>query len=90
MARQAPPLYPPEGLGAPKDRQGHAAGGPVGLPAGTEVFSADNHISLAEDIFYERCPASLKDRAPRVWYRTTPGTSASGTRRSCPRSSPTC
>ncbi len=57
--------YPPEGLGAPKDRHP----GPVldpGLPAGTEVFSADDHISLAEDIFYERFPASMKERAPRV------------------------
>ena len=55
--------YPPAGLGAPKDRHP----GPVtdvGLPAGTEVFSADNHISLAEDIFYEQFPASMKDRAP--------------------------
>ena len=57
--------YPPEGLGAPKDRHP----GPLvdlGLPAGTEVFSADDHISLAEDIFYERFPDSMKDRAPRV------------------------
>jgi len=57
--------YPPEGIGAPKDR----LPGPVtdvGLPAGTEVFSADNHISLAEDIFYEQFPAAMKDRAPRV------------------------
>jgi predicted TIM-barrel fold metal-dependent hydrolase len=57
--------YPPAGLGAPKDRHP----GPVtdvGLPAGTEVFSADNHISLAEDIFFEQFPASMKDRAPRV------------------------
>ena len=57
--------YPPGGLGAPKDRQP----GPVtdvGLPAGTEVFSADNHISLAEDIFYERFPESMRERAPRV------------------------
>ncbi|MGO9854350.1 MAG: amidohydrolase family protein [Acidimicrobiales bacterium] len=57
--------YPPEGLGAPKDRHP----GPVvdlGLPVGTEVFSADDHISLAEDIFYERFPDSMKDRAPRV------------------------
>jgi predicted TIM-barrel fold metal-dependent hydrolase len=60
-------LYPPEGYGAPKNRQGHA-GGDVGLPAGTEVFSADNHISLAEDIFYERFPEELKDMAPRIWY----------------------
>jgi predicted TIM-barrel fold metal-dependent hydrolase len=57
--------YPPEGVGAPKDRRP----GPlvdVGLPAGTEVFSADDHISLADDIFYERFPESMKDRAPRV------------------------
>ena len=40
----------------------------VGLPAGTEVFSADDHISLAEDIFYERFPESMKDQAPRVVY----------------------
>ncbi len=38
----------------------------MGLPPGTEVFSADDHISLAEDIFYERFPESLKDAAPRV------------------------
>jgi predicted TIM-barrel fold metal-dependent hydrolase len=61
-------VYPPEGLGAPKDRQAHAVEAATGLPPGTEVFSADNHISLAKDIFYERFPASLKDRAPRVWY----------------------
>jgi predicted TIM-barrel fold metal-dependent hydrolase len=57
--------YPPEGLGAPKDRRP----GPLvdlGLPAGTELFSADDHISLAGDIFYERFPESMKDRAPRV------------------------
>ena len=57
--------YPPDGLGAPKDRRP----GPLvdlGLPAGTEVFSADDHISLAEDIFYERFPESMKERAPRV------------------------
>ncbi|GAA5065439.1 amidohydrolase family protein [Nocardia callitridis] len=60
-------LYPPEGFGPPKDRRGRASG-PSGLPEGTQVFSADNHISLADDIFYERFPANLKDRAPRVWY----------------------
>ena len=57
--------YPTGGLGAPKDRR-PAPVVDVGLPAGTEVFSADDHISLAEDIFYERFPASMKDRAPRV------------------------
>jgi len=57
--------YPAEGLGAPKNR----VPGPVaevGLPAGTDVFSADNHISLAGDIFFEKAPASMKDRVPRV------------------------
>src|SRR3954453_380018 len=57
--------YPAEGLGAPKNRR-PAALVDTGLPSGTEVFSADNHISLAEDIFYERAPESLKDRVPRV------------------------
>ena len=61
-------LYPPEGFGAPKHRRGHAGKTDVGLPAGTEVFSADNHITLAHDIFYERFPDSLKDEAPRIWY----------------------
>ena len=57
--------YPPEGLGAPKDRR-PSPPVDVGLPPGTEVFSADNHISLSEDIFYERFPDSMKERAPRV------------------------
>jgi predicted TIM-barrel fold metal-dependent hydrolase len=65
---QTSALYPPGGYGAPKDRQGHAAKQDVGLPAGTEVFSADNHISVAEDIFYERFPDDLKEQAPRIWY----------------------
>jgi predicted TIM-barrel fold metal-dependent hydrolase len=33
------------------------------------VFSADDHISLAEDIFYERFPDSMKDSAPRVVHQ---------------------
>ena len=57
--------YPTDGLGPPKDRH-PSPPADVGLPAGTEVFSADNHLSLAEDIFYERFPESMKDRAPRV------------------------
>jgi len=60
-------LYPPGGFGAPKDRRGHAAGD-LGLPPGTVVFSADNHISVADDIFYERFPDDLKGAAPRIWY----------------------
>ncbi len=59
--------YPPEGFGAPKNRHGHATGD-VGLPPGTEVFSADNHISLSDDIFYQYLPDELKDQAPRIWY----------------------
>ncbi|MGB8387340.1 MAG: amidohydrolase, partial [Mycobacterium sp.] len=61
-------FYPPEGFGAPKHRRGHAGRSDVGLPAGTEVFSADNHITIAYDIFYERFPDKLKDKAPRIWY----------------------
>jgi predicted TIM-barrel fold metal-dependent hydrolase len=57
--------YPPEGFGAPKNRQPKPLVD-TGLPAGTEVFSADNHISLAVDIFYDRFPESMKDSAPRV------------------------
>jgi predicted TIM-barrel fold metal-dependent hydrolase len=57
--------YPPGGTGAPKDRR-PAPPAELGLPVGTTVFSADNHISLADDIFYERAPASMKDRVPRV------------------------
>lgn len=66
MSSQARAMtYPPEGLGAPKDRQ-PAQLDDVGLPEGTEVFSADDHISLAADIFYEHFPEDMKDRAPRV------------------------
>ena len=61
-------LYPDGVIGAPKHRHGRAAGASTGLPAGTEVFSADNHISVADDIFYERFPDDLKDYAPRIWY----------------------
>lgn len=61
-------LYPPGGLGAPKDRHGQADVTKTGLPQGTVVFSADNHISLADDIFYNRFPDELKEKAPRIWY----------------------
>lgn len=39
---------------------------PLALPEGTVIVSADNHWSVADDIFYERFPARLKDRAPRL------------------------
>ncbi|MGB9223361.1 amidohydrolase family protein [Mycobacterium sp.] len=63
-----PDLYPEGVIGAPKHRHGHATEFDTGLPAGTEVFSADNHISVADDIFYEHFPDDLKDQAPRIWY----------------------
>ncbi|HXX90068.1 MAG TPA: amidohydrolase family protein [Acidimicrobiales bacterium] len=87
MARQAGTLgvYPPEGLGPPKDRHGHAGSATSGLPPGTEVFSADDHISLAEDIFYERCPDALRARVPRVWYQDDAWTIGSGEKAFLPR-----
>ena len=69
MSTSASTLYPPGGFGAPKNRRGHADDiAAIGLPPGTEVFSADNHISLASNIFYERFPDDLKAEAPRIWY----------------------
>lgn len=38
------------------------------LPDGTRVVSADGHWEVCEDIFVERFPAGMKDRAPRVWF----------------------
>ena len=61
-------LYPSEGLGAPNDRVGRAGGPAPGLPAGTPIFSADNHLSLGHDIFRERFPESMKDKAPQVLF----------------------
>jgi len=52
--------------GAPNDRVPPPLGD-VGLPAGTRVFTADTHISVAEDIYYENFPEKMKDRAPRLW-----------------------
>jgi hypothetical protein len=60
-------VYPTGMAGAPNDRAPLPASD-VGLPAGTRVFSADGHISVADDIFYENCPASMRDRVPRLWY----------------------
>ena len=76
--------YPREGFGAPKDRHGSATG-EVGLPAGTEVFSADDHISLAADIFFERFPEELKEHAPRVVYEDGAWNLAIGGRTFLPR-----
>lgn len=59
-------LFPAEGHGAPNDRHPQTEG-ETGLPAGTEVFSADDHVSVGEDIFYNNLPPELKQRAPRLW-----------------------
>jgi len=60
-------VYPSGVAGAPNDRVPPPLAD-VGLPAGTEVFTADTHISVAEDIYYENFPANMKDRAPRLWH----------------------
>lgn len=59
-------LFPVAGHGAPNDRQPETEGD-SGLSADTMVFSADDHVSVAEDIFYDNLPAAFKDRAPRLW-----------------------
>src|SRR6478752_6419018 len=82
--RNATIAYPRDGFGAPKDRTGSATGS-VGLPVGTEVFSADDHISLSEDIFYERFPSTLKEQAPRVVHDDGAWTLAIGGKTFLPR-----
>ncbi|HMP55258.1 MAG TPA: amidohydrolase family protein [Novosphingobium sp.] len=59
-------IFPPAGHGAPNDRIPQTEGD-TGLPAGTLIFSADDHVSVGEDIFYERLPAAMRDYAPRLW-----------------------
>jgi predicted TIM-barrel fold metal-dependent hydrolase len=38
------------------------------LPAGFEIVSADNHLEITKNIFVERFPSRLKDKAPHVWF----------------------
>jgi predicted TIM-barrel fold metal-dependent hydrolase len=52
---------------APKDRKAELSA-PGALPAGLTVVSADGHWQLNEDIFHDRFPKHLRDRAPRVWF----------------------
>jgi predicted TIM-barrel fold metal-dependent hydrolase len=87
MARSADTLqvYPAEQLGAPKDRHGHASGVTSPLPLGTMAFSADNHISLSEDIFYERCPEALRERVPRIMHQDGAWTIGSGEKAFLPK-----
>ena len=64
----AHPRIHPKASEPPRTDRGTSRAAVVGLPAGTEIFSADNHISVADDIFYERFPEELKGAAPRIWY----------------------
>src|SRR5579872_7492779 len=52
-------------VGIPRERKPEAQGD-VRLPAGTVVVSVDNHYSVSEDIWWNKFPAGMKDRAPRV------------------------
>lgn len=87
MARQAgaATVYPAKRPGPPKERQGRAAATGSGLPPDTVVFSADDHISLSQDIFFERAPEGLKDRVPRIWYEDDAWTIGSGEKAFLPR-----
>jgi predicted TIM-barrel fold metal-dependent hydrolase len=38
------------------------------LPHGLAIVSADNHVEVTKDVFYESFPAGLRDAAPRVWF----------------------
>ncbi|WP_255326495.1 amidohydrolase family protein [Sphingobium sp. EM0848] len=38
------------------------------VPQGTIVVSADNHWSIAEDLWEGRVPAAMRDRVPSVWW----------------------
>jgi predicted TIM-barrel fold metal-dependent hydrolase len=53
------------GIAIPKGRAAQKRGN-IQLPPNTTVVSVDNHWSIATDIFFERFPAHLKDRAPRL------------------------
>ena len=38
------------------------------LPEGLLMISADSHWEVSRDIFHERFPERLRDKAPRVWF----------------------
>ena len=58
-------IFSPEGLLRPNERRGQTEP-EISLPAGTLVFSADNHIELGADIWHRGFPDDLKDKAPRI------------------------
>ena len=56
-----------EGIGLSADRVADAAS----ISAPTRdclVVSADSHFEVSEDIYRDRLPAHLRDKAPRVWF----------------------
>ncbi len=50
----------------PAQRQAQSKGSHH-LPESTVVVSCDNHFSVGEDIWFQRFPSHLRDKAPRVW-----------------------
>jgi predicted TIM-barrel fold metal-dependent hydrolase len=41
---------------------------PARLPAGLVLVSADNHVELTEDIFFQNFSENMRPAAPRVWF----------------------
>lgn len=55
-----------EKLAAPRERQPDTR--QFALPQGLRVVSADNHMGISKDIWYEGFPEHLKHAAPRVLF----------------------
>jgi predicted TIM-barrel fold metal-dependent hydrolase len=53
------------GIALPNDRRAQVRRG--ALPEGTVIVSPDDHWTVADDIFHDRFPEYLKDRAPRIF-----------------------
>ncbi len=64
----SPTLASPMMHGLTMSRQRQPDARRVPLPEGLRVVSADNHIGIGEDIWYDAFPDHLKDRAPRVLF----------------------
>jgi predicted TIM-barrel fold metal-dependent hydrolase len=60
-------IFPAGPILPPNDRYGQT-GPALSIPAGTVVISADSHIEVGPDIWYENFPSHLKEKAPRIWH----------------------